>query len=107
MCEVRCFASGVGKRPLQGRLAHTRRLADYHHLANNRAAGNGWGNHSRTTPATEEPRDVIFQQPLPARVHCLEENAARAVEVNRPYLRKREKIKLSTMLITMQVTIGK
>ena len=97
----------MGKRALQRRFADARSLSDDHDIAAYCAAGNGWGNHSRTTPATEKPRDVIFQQPLPASVHYLEENAARAIEVNRPYLRKKEKIKLSTMLITMQVTIGK
>ena len=55
----------------------------------------------------EEAAQRDFPTTSSARVHCLEENAARATEVNRPYLRKKEKIKLSTMLTRMQVTIGK
>ena len=97
----------MGKWAFQRRFADARSLADYHYVANDGPAGNGWGNYSRTAPATEEPRDVSFQQALPARVHWLEENAERAIEVNRPYLRKREKIKLKTMLMMIQVTIGK
>lgn len=34
-------------------------------------------------------------------------NTMQAIEINRPYLRNREKIKLSAMLTMMQVTIGK
>jgi hypothetical protein len=42
-----------------------------------------------------------------AEIPRFQENAMRAIEVNRLYLRKREKIKLRRMLMMMQVAIGK
>jgi hypothetical protein len=82
--------------PLQHRLARAGCLADQHHIANNCAAGNWRGLHARTAATTEQLRDVPLQRALnPWRGNPFQ---------NR---RKIDSSKLSTMLIMMQVTMGK
>ncbi len=62
-----CAASRPGERLAQNRLSHPRRLADEHHLAEDRSAGNGRRQHPRAAPALEQSGDVLIQQLLCAR----------------------------------------
>src|SRR5207302_2552882 len=62
------FTCGMRKWSLQSRFADAGSLSNHHHVADDGAAGDGRGNHSRTTSATSEACDVIFQS-LPARFH--------------------------------------
>jgi len=49
------------ERSFQSRFADSGSLSDHHNLADDGAARNGWGNDSRTAPATAEACDMIFQ----------------------------------------------
>lgn len=60
-------ARGPGKRLAQHRLSYSRRLTNEHDLAQNRSARNRWRQHSGTTAALEQMRDMLIQQLLPAR----------------------------------------
>ena len=84
------------ERLCQDRFFNTRRLTDEHDLAQDRATGNRWGQHSGATPALEKAGDMPVEQLLLSR-------RAR-------HLRQRRKSdinKVRTMLTMMQLTIGK
>jgi hypothetical protein len=93
-------ASRPGERLAQNRFSYTRCLTDEHYLAENRSAGNRWRQHAGTTTALEQALDMLIQQLLSARcqAHCSRSSNHR---------RKNDKIRLNTMLIMRQVTIGK
>lgn len=84
----------------QHRLFHARRLADEHHFAQDRSARNRWRQHPGATPALQQARDMFSQRLLFARdpTYCHDDSGQR---------RKIAMIKLSRMLMTIQVTIGK
>lgn len=83
----------MSERSFQDGLANTGRLSDQHHVADNRTAGNGRRKHARTTPALKQLHDMPIELNLFAR--------------GRHQRRNIDMIKLSKMLRTMQVTIGK
>ncbi len=88
------------ERPAQNRFFHAGRLTNQHDLAENCAAGNGWRHHPRTAATLEQTRDVLIELALSARNR-------RASSGIRLSTEESEKIRLSTMLMMMQVTIGK
>ena len=61
------LARGPGERPIQNWLTNARCLSDYDHVADDRSAGDWRWNHARTTPALDEPCDVIIKRGLFAR----------------------------------------
>jgi hypothetical protein len=63
----KCFAGRMSERSFQDRLAYARRLADQHHFAQNRAAGNRRRDHPRATPASPETCHVFTEATLWAR----------------------------------------
>ena len=93
-------ASRPSERLAQNRFSYSRRLTDEHRLAEDRSAGNRWRQHPRAAPTLEQAHDMLIQQLLSARcqAHCSRSPNHR---------RKNNKIRLSTMLIMRQVTIGK
>jgi hypothetical protein len=88
------FARGVSEGTFECRLTPTRSLPDDHDFAHDRATGDGRWNNSRATAASSQFPDVFAQARLLGRCAGYQR-------------RKSEKIKLSTMLRTMQVTMGK
>lgn len=95
---------GATRRPrewlAEHRLFYAGRLADENHFADDRSARNWWRQHPGATPALQQARDMFSEQLLFARdpTHCHDDSGQR---------RKIDMIKLSTMLMTIQVTIGK
>ena len=74
------------------------RLTDEHHFAQDRSAGNRRRQHPRTAPALEQARDMLVEQLLFAR------SASHAATL---ITDGRTTDQVSTMLMMMQVTIGK
>ena len=82
-----------GERSAEKRFFYAGRLTDDHYFAEDSSAGNRWRQHARTAPALQQARDMSIQEKLLAR--------------RRHQRRKNDKIRLSTMLMMRQVTIGK
>lgn len=93
------------RRPGEGfsehRLFHTGRLTDEHDVAQDRSAGNWRRQHPRTAATLAQERDVLVELFLLAR------SARHCRELRLPQRRKKDMIKVRTMLTMMQVTIGK
>ena len=82
------------------RFLYAGRLADEHDFAEDSASGNRRWQHSGTAAALAQKRDVLIQLFLFAR-------GARHLPRGPIYRRKNERIKVSTTLTMMQVTMGK
>src|SRR5439155_21970286 len=92
----KCFASSMRKGPLQYRFSWAGRLSNDHYVAHDCAARDGRRLHARATTALQHLSNLAFELDLCMRHY----HQRRKIE-------KIDKSKLSKMLRTMQVTIGK
>ena len=95
-----CAARGVGKWTAQDRFPDARCLSDDHYATDHCAAGNRRWKHARTSTALDQLLDVFFETSPTIR-------SDETSDSHSDQRRNREKIKLKTMLMMMQVTIGK